>query len=72
MKITKLDRAEDGTIININIDMTNEENAFFVAFAFNHLMKQGLLRIDEESKEAVLVSLPEAKHEPVGVAPDLQ
>ena len=63
MKITKLDRTEDGTIVNVNIDMTNDENAFFVAFAFNHLMKQGLLRIDEQSKEAFLVNPPVAKPE---------
>ena len=56
MKITKLDRTEDGTIVNINIDLTNEENAFFVAFAFNHLMKQGLLRINEENNDVEIVA----------------
>ena len=67
MKITKLDRLEDGTIVNINIDMSNEENAFFVAFAFNHLLKQGLISINEQGNEASFV-----QHGPVGVAPDLQ
>ena len=55
MKINKLERREDGTIVDINIDMSNEENAFFVAFAFNHLMKQGLLRINEENNDVELV-----------------
>ena len=56
MKINKLERREDGTIVDINIDMSNEENAFFVAFAFNHLMKQGLLRINEENNDVELIN----------------
>lgn len=55
MRINKLERREDGTIVDINIDMSNEENAFFVAFAFNHLMKQGLLRINEENQDVELI-----------------
>ena len=49
MKIDKLVKSENGEVVDISINMSNEENAFFVAFAFNHLMKQGLLRINEET-----------------------
>ena len=55
MKINKLEKLEDGTIVDINISMTDAENAFFVAFAFNHLMKQGLLRINEETQDVEVI-----------------
>ena len=55
MKIDKLVKSENGEVVDISINMSNEENAFFVAFAFNHLMKQGLLRINEENNDVELV-----------------
>ena len=42
--------------------MTNEENAFFLAFAFNTLMREGLIHISEKN-EVVLDGLMAKKGE---------
>ena len=68
MKINNLKKNEEGKVVDLDIELSDEENAFFIGFAFNVLLSQGLLRIDEKKQEAALV----AAHGPVGVAPDLQ
>ena len=78
MKINKLEKNKEDAVIDLDIELSDEENAFFIGFAFNVLMSQGLLRIDEKKQEATLVSQDEKPDTvipstgPVGVAPDLQ
>ena len=50
MKFTDLVKSEDGKIVNINLELTDEENAYFIAFAFNMLMTQGSIRLNEMTK----------------------
>ena len=52
MKINKLEKNETGKIINIDVEMSDQESAFFIGFAFNTLMKQGILRINELNEVA--------------------
>ena len=68
MKINNLKKNEEGKVVDLDIELSDAENAFFIGFAFNVLLSQGLLRIDEKKQEAEFV----AAHGPVGVAPDLQ
>ena len=52
MKINKLEKDETGKVVNIDIEMSDEESAFFIGFAFNSLMQQGILRINELNEVA--------------------
>ena len=49
MKINKLEKDETGKVVNIDIEMSDEESAFFIGFAFNNLMQQGIIRINEQN-----------------------
>lgn len=62
MKINSLVKNDKGDVVSLDMSMTNEENAFFLAFAFNTLMREGLIHISEKN-EVVLDGLMAKKGE---------
>jgi len=49
LKIKKLSKNAEGGIVDLDVEMTDQENAFFVGVALNMLLSQGLLRLNEEA-----------------------
>lgn len=61
MKFTNLVKSEDGKIINVNLELSAEENAFFISFAFNSLLTQGFLRLNEVSQNVEIARISDER-----------
>ena len=55
MKFSGLKKSADGKMVDVHLDMTDEENQFFVSVGFNTLLSAGLIRLNEKTN---VVELP--------------
>ena len=49
MKFSNLVKTEDGKIVTVDLEMSDQENQFFLGVAFNTLLTQGLIKLNEQT-----------------------
>lgn len=65
MKFSNLTKSEDGNVVKVDLEMSDQENQFFLSVAFNHLLSNGLISLNEQTGqvEAVVNESEKAKIE---------
>lgn len=64
MKFSNLVKSEDGKVVKVDLEMTDQENQFFLSVAFNQLLSNGLIRLNEETFNVDRVDNPKVEQQP--------